>query len=601
MARDQVLEVKEKTDVVALVSQYVSLKKSGKNHKGLCPFHNEKTPSFMVSPELGIWKCFGCGEGGDVYSFLMKMEGMEFSEALETLAQKAGVKLESYRRSPEEDRKKRLLGLNHRAAEYFHYLLTKHQVGHRALKYLHQERGFDDELIAEFNLGYAPNSWDSLGSYLLSKDYTLSELIESGLVVSREGERKFYDRFRGRVMFPLRDHRGRVVGFSGRVVGKGPRLSSGGEAPKYINTPETPVFRKGRFLYGLFETKTFIRREGRAIVVEGPIDFLTPFAFGTKNIVAAQGTALTLEQIKLLQRYTEDIAICFDTDLAGDAAAKRGIALAEQVGLNVSVVPLPGGCKDPDDCVRQEPDSWEKSVSSPVPIYDFYFSAAFKRYSSGDPIGRKKIARELLPIIKAIPNEIERASYVQRLADDLGVEHSVVARSLAKAASHSGAGPSLSVVGSISDEGDGGLGTYPQREIYMLSILLLGSLDHVKAVVHRLGREDFSHPLLREFFNHLKKYLLQAKVFRVKNFSAKMKDNKALVSLLGDISLRPVLLDSDQIEDELEVALANLKRERVKRELKELGRKLREKEQERDLAAVERLQREFRDLSEKLL
>jgi len=478
--------------------------------------------------------------------------------------------------------------------------LTEHQVGHPALKYLRQERGFADELIAEFNLGYAPNSWDSLGSYLLSKDYTLSEAIESGLVVSREGGRKFYDRFRGRVMFPLRDHRGQVVGFSGRVVGKGQRLSSGGEAPKYINTPETPVFRKGRFLYGLFETKTFIRREGRAIVVEGPIDFLTPFAFGTKNIVAAQGTALTLEQVKLLQRYTEDIAICFDTDLAGDAAAKRGIALAEKVGLNVAVVPLPEGCKDPDDCVRQEPDSWAKFVSSPVPIYDFYFSAAFKRHQSGDPIGRKKIARELLPVIKAIPDEIEKASYAQRLADDLGVERSVVERSLAKSPSHAKPDLSLSEAGSVSVEG-GGLGAYPQREVYMLSLLLLGSLDHVRAIVHRLGREDFSHPLLREFFNQFKKYLSQAKVFRVKKFRAKMKDNKELVSLLGDISLRPVLLGPDQTEDELEVALANLKRGRVKRGLREIGRRLREREKAQDLAAVEKLQREFRDLSEKLL
>lgn len=586
MAGDQVQEIKEKNDIVDLISQYLPLRKAGKNYKALCPFHNEKTPSFMVSPELQIFKCFGCGESGDVYGFLMKIEGMEFGEALRTLAQKTGVKLKSYRPSPEEDRKKRLLEINHLTSQFFHYLLTEHRVGKKALDYLKKERGFKDEIIKEFNLGYAPDSWDSLGRYLLSKKYTLSEIINSGLALPKERGRKFYDRFRGRVMFPLADHRGRVVGFSGRAL-------KSGQEPKYINTPETPVFRKREFLYGLFQARQEIRKAGQAVVVEGETDFLTPYFLGTKNIVASKGTALTQEQIKLLKRYTGNIAICFDTDLAGDEAARRGINLAEKEGLNVSVVILPEKYKDPDECARTDFMAWEKAAASPVPVYDFYFEKALKEYDPREAVGKKKISQELLPVIKEIPNDIEREHYLQRLSQELEVGVEVLKNALSKikseAAREEGRG-SLKI--------DLGEEKYPQKEAYALSLVLKAPQEAAKAVLHRLGKDDFSSEKLRDIFSELKRESKKArsKLSRIRD---KIKD-KETAQIFENLALYDWELSSEEIERELEKTLLKLKEAKIRRRLKDLARRIKRAEKEGREEELRNLQEEFKRLSHRL-
>ncbi len=591
MAKDQIQEIKEKTDIVDFISRYITLEKAGKNYKSLCPFHDEKTPSFMVSPDLQIYKCFGCGKSGDVYNFLMEMEGVEFGEALKTLADQVGVELKDYTPSPEEGRKEKLLRINQLAQEFFHYLLNERDVGENARQYVREKRELSEEVVEEFKLGYAPRSWESLGKFLLSKGFTLSEIVESGLVIRKEGGRKFYDRFRGRLMFPLQDYRGNVVGFSGRAI-----FGDGG--PKYMNTPESLVFSKSRYLYGLFQSKKSIRRSGEVVVVEGPIDLLMPYSRGTKNIVASQGTALTPGQIGLLKRYADSISICFDTDLAGNAATRRGIELAEKEGLDVSVIVLPPKYKDPDDCARQAPSEWSRLVEQPVAVYDFYIQKALQKYDQKTPEGKKKVAAEVLPVLKDIPDDIQKAAYVQKLASELDMELDVVQKALEKAPSarsENYKNKSRTDLEHYFEQRD-----YPPKEFYILALILRAPKDRAEAFTHRLGRKDFSHKQLRAFFEELKDYHHRKEDFHLREFRATIKEDSNLLELLEEMILQDFNFALDKLDDELEVGLQKLKQAKIRRQIKDLGRKIAQAEKEQDFDKVEKLQKKLNECSRKL-
>jgi len=316
---DQIEQIRQKVDVVELVGEQVVLKKAGRNFKGLCPFHEEKTPSFMVSPERQIFKCFGCQEGGDVYGWLMKREGMEFAEALRTLADKVGIELKSFRPSKEQQVREKLLEINHLASEYYHYLLMTHKLGKKALQYL-MKRGITKALMKRFKLGYSSNEWEGLINFLVKKKgYKVEELEMAGLGI--KGQRGYYDRFRNRVMFSLFDHRSRVVGFAGRVFEKEETQA------KYVNTPETSLYHKSNILYGLEITKEAVKKANKAVVVEGEIDAISSYKAGVKNVVAIKGSALTEGQVELLKRFCENIVLALDADVAGDQAARRKIQM----------------------------------------------------------------------------------------------------------------------------------------------------------------------------------------------------------------------------------------------------------------------------------
>jgi DNA primase len=433
---DQVEEIKNKVDIVQLVGEYVKLTKAGRNFKGLCPFHGEKTPSFMVNPELQIYKCFGCGEGGDVYAFLQKMEGMEFSEALTTLAKKTGVVLKTYMPTKGEEERERLLQVNNLAAEYYHYLLTKHELGQAAKEYL-QKRGIGDEAITRYKLGFAPDGWDFLAKFLVGKKgFTHTDLERAGLEIpgTRSGQ-EGYDRFRNRVMFPLNNHRGQTVGFAGRVM-PGADEKSGG---KYVNTPETEIYHKGDLLYGLDVNKAEIKTKGSAVIVEGEVDSIASALAGVGNVVAIKGSALTAKQVELLKRYTETIILALDADLAGDMAARKGIEMAEKAGMIIKVVEAgsikvnPKKYKDPGEWGVADPEGWRTAVEEAVPIYDFYIGSAVERYGL-DAVGKMKIGKELLPIFARIEDEITRGHYIKKLAGVLDVEEEDVRRQLQKVA-----------------------------------------------------------------------------------------------------------------------------------------------------------------------
>lgn len=412
--QDTIDEIKKRIDIVDFLGNFITLKKAGRNFKALCPFHQEKTPSFVVSPERQIWHCFGsCGEGGDIIKFLMKWENITFVEALRELAEKAGVKLQ---RLDFEDRiwkkKERLIAANNLAAEYFHYLLFKTKLGKRGLDYL-KNREINPKIADKFHLGYAPSSWDSLLTFMKKKKFSEDEILEAGLLV--RGERgSLYDRFRGRIMFPIADHRGNIIGFSGRS------LDESEKEAKYINTPETPIYHKRENLYGIQLAKEAIKKEKNTLLVEGEFDVISSYQHGIENIVGIKGSAVTREQLLFLKRYGDRVTLALDADSAGEETIRRTIDEAESLEFETAVVTF-DFAKDPDEAIRKEPALFKKAIKEAIPIYDFVITYAQKKNPKDDPFSKKKIGDEVVPVIAQIRNPIVQAHYIKRLASVLDV------------------------------------------------------------------------------------------------------------------------------------------------------------------------------------
>lgn len=602
MPRDQIQEVKDKLDIVSVVSSYFPLTKAGKNYKAICPFHAEKTPSFMVSPELQIFKCFGCGEGGDAIGFYAKMEGVSFGEALREMARRAGVKLIRQQKTPEEERRETVLEINQLASDYFHHLLSKHEVGERARKFL-EKRGLSKESIETFALGYAPSSWNSLGKFILSKKYTLTDYLTSGLGVKKDPtagsrqDRGFYDFFRGRLIFPFRAPTGRVVGFSARTLGNEepkdglkdePYLSR--SAPKYVHTSETPAFKKRGFLYNMDLAKGEIRKKKEATIVEGMMDVIALHEKGIKNVVATMGTAFTSEQVALLARFANAIKLCFDKDLAGLEATKRGIMLAQGVGLEVRAVLLPSG-KDPDEAIRSNEKGFRQALEKAPPIFDFYLESALERFGADTASAKRKVAAELLPVIKSLANEVEKAAYLKKLSEALGVPEESLWRQLEKEEPLE-VGPTLPGASRRPEKP-----SYPKREGCLLALILSLPSDEARKWLRKLSPEDISAPQLQEIFTRLKTYLSRIKRFRVANFSAKL--NEAHRVILEELVFA---LTSDQVslEEELEALVRRVKKERYQREKQELVKAVKAAEAREKTKEIKRLQKEVLALSEKI-
>lgn len=420
---NQAQEIKEKLNISDVISGYVRLQKAGVNLRALCPFHNEKTPSFMVSPSRQSWHCFGCGEGGDVFTFVEKIENIEFRDALKLLAEKAGVKLE-YSNPKIRSEKDRLYEICEQAAQFFTQKLSSENL---VVNYLHK-RGLTDETISEWRLGYSPDSWSSLLIFLSSKGYREPEIEKSGLIIKGE---KYHDRFRNRLMFPIFDISGRAVAFSGRIMSDIiPSKTEKADSGKYINSPETILYSKSHVLYGLDKAKNEIRKSNKVILAEGQMDAILPWQDGVKNIVAASGTALTEDQLLILKRLTGNLILAFDMDEAGFRATKRGVDLAQSFSFTISVVSLPEG-KDPADFVKEKPGVFSELISSSEPIMDYYFKRVFsvrggfsygeKKFDSDKLEGKKFIALNLLSEIKRLPSAIERSHWIRELGLKLGI------------------------------------------------------------------------------------------------------------------------------------------------------------------------------------
>jgi DNA primase len=414
----QIEEIKSKTDIVALISSYMKLSRAGRNYKGLCPFHSERTPSFTVSAERGTWRCFGCGEHGDAISFVEKHDNITFREALEQLAKRAGVELTKL--NPEESKhqqaKQRLYDLLQFSAQFYHFILTKHQLGEEARVYT-KDRLIHADTIEAYTLGFAPNSWHSLTQFLQKKGFKPEEIIAAGMGSQSNG--RFYDRYRGRLMFPVTDIMNRVVGFSGRSLVSDPKV------PKYLNNGEGDLFHKGKLLYGLQQAKETIRKTNRIILVEGNVDVLSSHQAGIKEVVAPLGTALTAEQISVIKRFTQNIYIAFDQDHAGVEAVRRSIELLRRAELNIKIVELIDG-SDPDDCIKRNPANWTKSIEQAKDVFDYYLVWASQTFDLSTESGKINASREIIPLITATESSVAQAFLIHKTANALSLDEEAV-------------------------------------------------------------------------------------------------------------------------------------------------------------------------------
>jgi DNA primase len=414
MFQSQVDEVKAKIDIVSLIGERVDLKKAGRNFKALCPFHSEKTPSFMVSPELQMFKCFGCDLGGDVFTFLQQYEGMDFYETLKLLADRAGVEL-SPRKPGFVSRKEKLYQVNTLVSFFYNYILHKHQAGKKALKYLMNTRGLKPETVKKFQLGYSPDKPFALRSFLVEKKkIKISDLEEAGVVFTRNG--RPLDRFRGRVIFPLFDHRGNIAGFAGRTFLQGRQA----RYAKYINTPETAVYHKSALLYGFNITKGAIKRKNKAVIVEGEFDMISSWQAGIRNVVAIKGSALTQDQVKLLSRCTNRLVLALDSDAAGDAASRKGIEIAEKEGFDIKVATF-GKHKDPDEMAKSDPDGLKRSIKDAEGIWDYTIDSIFSQNTTKKGQNKAQISRQVVPVLALIDDRIVQAHYIAKVARKLGI------------------------------------------------------------------------------------------------------------------------------------------------------------------------------------
>ena len=586
-------EIKSRLDISDVLSEYIKLQKGGANYRALCPFHNEKTPSFFVSPARQIWHCFGCGLGGDIFSFVMKMEGVEFVDALRLLAKKAGVELKSQDPKLSSERSL-ILEICAEATRFFQNNLAD-KSGEEALEYL-KKRGFSKEAVKEFRVGWAPDEWSALYNFLSLKGYKADMIEKAGLVLAsdKSGRRKYFDRFRGRIMFPLADQNGAIVGFTGRYLKERPNEG------KYVNSPQTPVFNKSAYLFGLDKSKMEIRKSDLAVVVEGQADLMMAWSDGVKNIVAVSGTAFTEQQLNLLGRYTRNLCLIFDSDSAGDTATQRSIALAHALGFSVKVARISDG-KDPADFVQAHPGQFAGEIEKAISIMDYYFKYAVEKYDSKNVDGKKQIGAFLLPQIKKIKNKIEMHHWLEKLAGLLGTKIEYLEEEMKQMF--------LPDEETISTRDQSPAGSVETKTILdsllehlMTLILSLKSQPSIEKTVKDIEKSRFYDIMARE------RKTPAERVFDI--FIKDCKIGKSPDSFLSKLDekeqgiARKVLLDAelasyDDTEKEISFCLSRIEKEIIADQLKTLESRLRQAEAGKDAKLAEELLREVHSLSAK--
>lgn len=592
MANDVDL-IKSRLDIVDVIGEYVKLKQSGQNWKGLCPFHGEKTPSFMVHRAKQIWRCFGCGLGGDVFSFVEKLENIEFPEALELLARKAGVELT---RAPgaaaAESGRSRLFRILELATKYYQEQLTHSPLAATARAYV-AKRAISPESVTTFKLGYALPEWDKLTVYLRNQGISPGDLIACGLSIKSERGPGLYDRFRDRLLFPIVDAQGRVVGFGGRT------LDPAAKEAKYINSPQSPVYNKSLVLYNLDLARTAIREAGYAVLVEGYMDVIGSWQAGVKNVVASSGTALTLEQVQLLKRHTDSVRLTLDADQAGQDAFWRGLDVLIRQEFAISAIRLPFG-KDPDECARQDPAAYQKAIAEAVPFGDYMFDIALSRFDKGALSGKKKIADYLLAVFDRFPNPIERDYYYKRIAEELGVSESAirerqphVARSVAEVGVVPTAEPTKPVLTRI--------------ELLTASLLALGLRfpEHLPWLFDNLEPTTIAGQAMERLYRQLLIYYTERHTIDLEGFESELVGERDLGALLATLQLQGehefASLSTGEASKEITRLTRDLKTTFTKAELKTLSSAIAEAERAGhapDSALLERFAEVSRQLTQ---
>ncbi len=561
-------DVKSKIDIVDVIGSYVTLKKAGRNFKALCPFHNEKTPSFIVFPDQGTWHCFGaCGTGGDVFTFLMKRENIDFGEALRRLAQRAGVEL--IREGPGEDvERKRLRELLATAAAHYHNLLKNHPAAQAAREYVAQ-RHLKPETVEMFELGFALDDWHAMESFLVNQGFAVRDIEAAGLIVPHEGGGR-YDRFRGRLMFPIRNRNGEVIGFGARTLT--------GEEPKYLNSPQTPLFDKSGTLYGLDLAKEAIRQQNLAIIVEGYMDVIGAHQGGFKNVVASLGTALTEKQLGLLKRLTNRYALALDPDAAGEEATKRGLEIArnaldrktvpvplgagligfeERLEAELLVIPMPPG-KDPDELIYDDPQQWSELTAHPEPLVDFYFRVLTQDLDLKTARDKSLAVKRLVPIIREIGNPVQRTHYTQQLARLVQAPEQMIAQQV---------DANQRIVPRPAEAETLAQRAMPRLEEYLLT-LVLHTPEHL-ARIEFLDAEDFAPAECRALFTALREYWTPSELFDREAFRVTL--DESLVALHDHlISQELPALSEPELAREIENAAHRLQIQHDKTELAQI-------------------------------
>lgn len=417
--------IKSKLNIIDLIGEYVRLQKAGNNWKACCPFHNEKTPSFSVSEDKQVWHCFGCGKGGDAFGFLMEIEGLSFREALENLAQRAGVELPRYEKGENLtiQEKNKIWDILELSTRFYEKQLWENEAGKNILNYL-LERGLSEDTIREFRLGYAPGGWRNIIQFLINKNYSTEDVLKAGLIIQKEGvlsaQENFYDRFRERIMFPIANPAGKIIGYSARVIPGGDESQA-----KYINTPETEIYHKSNVLYGIDKAKKSAKEEDWILLVEGNMDVIASNQAGITNTVAVSGTALTPEQLTIIKRYTNNLKMFFDMDEAGQKAAKRSAQLAFEKELNVWVVAIADG-KDAADAVKDNVDKFVQSIKNSISAMDYFIEQSLKNKNKNSVEDKKKIIEELAGLINSFANKVEREYWIREIAERLSISENIL-------------------------------------------------------------------------------------------------------------------------------------------------------------------------------
>ncbi len=575
-------EIKEKLDIVDVISSYIKLEKTGANYRALCPFHSEKKPSFFVSPTRQIWSCFGCGSKGDIFAFVKEIEGVEFGDALRILAKRAGVELK--RQNPQvQTARKRIYDVCELATRFFEQQLFSGLSGKKAKEYL-LKRGLNEESITKWRVGFAPDSWNSLMNFLQQKGYSVGEIKRAGLILESE-KGKTYDRFRSRIIFPIFDLNSQVIGFGGRAFG----TDEGQETAKYLNIPNTVLYNKSQVLYGLNQAKIPIRKNEGCVLVEGYTDVIMSHQVGVQNVVATSGTALTPLQLAILKRYSNNLITAFDMDIAGDSATKRGIDLAQAQGFNIKVAVLPN-LKDPADMATEDPEAWKKFIEEAHSIVEFYFDSAFSKFDIQSHDGKRKISEMLIPILKRIQNKIEQSSWVKELANRLMVSEASVEEELKKyvpgqATAETSQKPYNEKIKKsrrdiIEERALSLLLNYPAGFAFLEDKYLNCLSQRIKEIIIKINK-------------------IESKDFKQADLSGENKDFLDFLALQGEVEVE--MIDQElNVAEEIRVCFKELESLTIKEQLKELSDKIRIAEQENKEDEVEKLCEEFHQLTESL-
>ncbi|MFZ5559242.1 MAG: DNA primase [Patescibacteria group bacterium] len=577
-------EIKNRLDIVEVVQDYVKLKKAGKDYKALCPFHKERNPSFFVSPSKQIWHCFSCNFGGDMFSFVMKIEGVEFADALRTLARKAGVVLK--REDPQlKSQRNTLYAICEEATEFFQKQLEKNK---SVLDYL-KNRGLRPTTIQEFKVGYAPESWDALYKHLTELGFKGVDVEKAGFIVQKEQTQNFYDRFRNRIMFPIFDLSGQVVGFSGRIFGKEDEKKA-----KYVNTPDTLIYNKSKIIYGLDKAKMEIRKKNECIVVEGQMDLIMCHQAGSRNAIATSGSALTLDQLRVLKRYSDNLIFSFDADTGGEQATKRAISSAQQLEFNIKVALLPGppaGGKDPAEIIKKDPKKWENILENSKPIMEFYFENAFSKYPNLTVENKREIAKELLYPIKNISNVVEQAHWLQVLASKLKVEERKLVEALQRIKARETGEEEILLTPEFRQES-----RIKNLEEHLLGLILKYSqyLDYVKK---ELNPNILTTLEIRDIFLKLKSF---KEKFDLKKFQDELSSDEVYLTNYLIFKAEYCELEEKEVLNEIECCLKEIKVYNLKERMGQTSLDIKEAEELKNKEEVKKLKHKFSKLAEEL-